>query len=90
MKSKTHILFFIILVFLGKFLFSQNIDSLKIELKKATQDTTQLRIYISLCNECDVKDNLIYAEPAMKLVDKLITNSKNDTITYAYDKLEGL
>jgi hypothetical protein len=52
-------------------------DSLKIELQKAKSDTIRLKIYESLCDECVVEDNLLYAEPLMKLLDKMILNSPN-------------
>ncbi|MEI6489486.1 MAG: SpoIIE family protein phosphatase [Bacteroidota bacterium] len=57
---------------------TKKMDSLKVELGKAKQDTTRLRIYKALCNECDVKDNLKYGEPAIKILDKLITLAKTD------------
>ena len=41
------------------------------ELAKAKEDTTKLRIYLALGEACDRKDNLLYAEPALKLVDDL-------------------
>ncbi|MEP7170613.1 MAG: tetratricopeptide repeat protein, partial [Bacteroidota bacterium] len=59
---------------------SQNkkIDSLLTELQKARYDTTRFRLYLALLEECDVKDNLKYAEPAVKLADKLLTQSTNE------------
>jgi serine phosphatase RsbU (regulator of sigma subunit) len=52
-------------------------DSLKVELIKAREDSVRLKIYELLCNECDVANNLLYAEPLMKLLDKMILNSPN-------------
>ncbi len=65
--------------------FAQNkvIDSLQAELTKTTDDTTRLKIYLALGQVCNVKDNLKYAQPALKLADKLIAhtfqnNKKNE------------
>jgi len=55
--------------------FAENkhkMDSLKMELKKAKSDTAKLRIYEALCNECDVKNNLLYALPEIEICDKLL------------------
>ncbi len=53
-------------------------DSLNLELKKAKQDTTRLRIYLALCDACDINDNLKYTEPLIKLLDKFIEEAPND------------
>jgi len=74
-------IFILILVFFGHGIgFAQNkkMDSLKVELKNAKQDTTRLRIYIALCDVCDVKDILIYAEPAVKIADTLLSKTTNE------------
>jgi adenylate cyclase len=53
-------------------------DSLKTELQKAKQDTTRLKIYLAMGDACEKKDNLLYAEPALKLVDKILSQTKDD------------
>jgi serine phosphatase RsbU (regulator of sigma subunit) len=53
----------------------QKMDSLKVELIKASEDSNRVKIYELLCRECDVENNLLYAEPLMILLDKLILNS---------------
>jgi serine phosphatase RsbU (regulator of sigma subunit) len=77
MKKK--ILHFVIMTLFHYPVLSQNrkLDSLKTELQKARQDTTQFRIYIALINVCDTKDNLKYAEPALELADKLLAKTTN-------------
>ncbi len=77
---KKTVLLFVLLNLFQHLSFSQNskTDSLKVELQKATQDTTRLRIYLALGNTCERKDNLLYAEPAVKLADKLILQISND------------
>ena len=52
-------------------------DSLNLALKNAKHDTTRLSLYFKLCEVCEVSDNLKYAEPALKLVDKLLMKNKN-------------
>lgn len=71
------IILFFLLVFTQKFCFSQNkfMDSLKTELQNAKHDTTRLLLYLALGDSCERKDNMLYAEPAVKLADKLL--SKN-------------
>ena len=54
------------------------VDSLENILKSTNQDTTRLNLYISLCNACDTKDNLKYAEPAVALADKLLEEVTNE------------
>ena len=63
----------VLLMSLQYLCFPQNriVDSLKTELANAKADTTKLKIYLSLGEACERKDNLLYAEPALKLVDKL-------------------
>lgn len=66
-----------VLSFFQQACFSQDksIDSLKAELKKAAQDTTRLKLYIELGTACERKDNLLYAEPALELADKLLSET---------------
>ena len=60
-----------------KFCFSQNriMDSLKTELQNAKQDTTRLRLFLALGEACERKDNMLYAEPAVELADKLLSQN---------------
>jgi hypothetical protein len=81
LEMKSRILAILVLLFLVQTaLLAQNkkMDSLKVELKNAKQDTTRLRIYLAICDACDVKDNLKYAEPAIDLVNKIIAETKKE------------
>ena len=62
--------------------FSQNrvMDSLNVLLKNAKEDTTKLRIYMALIQACEKKDNLLYAEPALNLVDKLLSKTQSEEV----------
>lgn len=77
---KKHLLFGVILFFCHFLSFSQEnkIDSLQKLLQNAKHDTLRLQLYLALCEECDIKDNLKYAEPAIKLADKLISEATNE------------
>ena len=80
---------FVFIVFLVQGIgFAQNkkMDSLNVELKKANKDTTRLRIYLALCDECEVNDNPIYAEPAINIIDKLLSNLKEEKVRISYLK----
>ena len=75
----------IFLVFLCLFQysgFSQNrkMDSLNVLLKNAKEDTTKLSIYMALSEACEKKDNLLYAEPALNLVDKLLIKKQDEEV----------
>ena len=86
---KIFILIFIIINLLNTESYGENkhkMDSLKMELQKSISDTTKLRIYIALCKECPINDNLLYAIPAEKLANKLLekktnTNEKRHILT---------
>ena len=56
---------------------SKTIDSLKQELKNAKQDTAKLRLYIALGETSTKKDKMLYAGPALQLIDKLLKNQQN-------------
>jgi len=62
--------------------FSQNkiVDSLNVLLKNASADTTKLRIYMALIEACEKKENLVYAEPALNLVDKLLSKTHSEKV----------
>ena len=73
--------FFLLLLFLLQHAcFSQirKIDSLTVLLKSAKEDTTKLRLYIALADASEKKDNLLYIEPALTLVDKLLLKTHAD------------
>jgi serine phosphatase RsbU (regulator of sigma subunit) len=53
-------------------------DLLNIALQNAKKDTTRLRIYQALCDECETKDNLKYGTTAITFADKLLLETKND------------
>ncbi|MFM6925887.1 MAG: tetratricopeptide repeat protein [Ferruginibacter sp.] len=54
--------------------FSQNrrMDSLNALLKITAADTTRLDIFMALGKTCNKKDKLLYASPALTLIDKLL------------------
>ena len=75
----------------ASFAQSKTMDSLQHELQQATQDTSRLKLYIALGDACDMKDNLLYAEPAMKIADKLlaITTDKEKRKSILKQKIEA-
>lgn len=54
-----------------------SIDSLQIILQNTKHDTTRLQLYLKLCDACNVKDNLKYAQPTLQLIDKLLAQTNN-------------
>ncbi|MFT3910260.1 MAG: tetratricopeptide repeat protein [Ferruginibacter sp.] len=80
------IIVFSFLLFLQYSCFSQNkaTDSLNILLSKAKEDTAKLGIYMALVEACERKDNLLYVEPALELVNRLLIKNhselKRDTL----------
>ena len=54
---------------------NKKMDSLQNLLNIAKDDTTRLKLYLALSYECNTKDNLKYAEPALQLADKLLSNT---------------
>ncbi len=81
MHSMKHFLFAFGFLYCSFFSFSQQnkIDSLQKLLQKAKHDTTRLHLYLKLGEFCDTKDNLKYAEPALQLADKLLSQTKDKT-----------
>lgn len=61
---------------------SKTVDSLNHLLSLAKTDTAKLDLYLKLCDKCDVKDNMKYAEPALDLATKLLQTAK-DSLTKA-------
>ncbi len=55
----------------------RKIDSLQNLLQAAKEDTARIRLYLSLAEVCDIKDNLKYAEPALQLTDKILAKAGN-------------
>jgi tetratricopeptide (TPR) repeat protein len=70
----------IALFFCGNLLFAQNktMDSLNALMNSAKQDSTRLQLYFKLLDACDISENVKYGEPAVKLCDKLIAQSKSE------------
>lgn len=52
-------------------------DSLEIRLTSAGSDSERLSIYLKLCENCRVNQNLNYAQPALALINKLLAKSKD-------------
>lgn len=77
--KRIHLLYLFSLVLLHTLVLAQNkkLDSLKALLNNAAHDSIRLRLYLNLCTECIVSDNLKYAEPALKLADKLLPLAQN-------------
>ena len=66
-------------------------DSLKNKLANAKEDTTKLKIYVALGEACDRKDNLLYTEPAQKLIDALFLNQHTaEERQKLFDQEQGL
>lgn len=56
---------------------NQKLDSLEMALQSAKHDTIKLNCYLKILEECDFENNLIYTEPALKLVDILLAKNTN-------------
>jgi two-component system, NtrC family, sensor kinase len=54
------------------------VDSLENVLMKLKDDTLKLRLYIKLCDVSEIKDYNKYTEPALKLAEKLLLNTKDE------------
>lgn len=65
-----HILFFIFLFLTGHSFFAQDIDSLKLALKNAKEDTTRVKIYVQLCELTEVNELADYVYPTISLCEK--------------------
>lgn len=50
----------------------KKMEQLNAQLQKTSSDTARIRLYLELCLECDIADNLKYAEPVLALTDKLL------------------
>jgi serine phosphatase RsbU (regulator of sigma subunit) len=55
----------------------QKMDSLKVLLQKAKEDTVKLNLYLDILQECDFENNLMHTQPALKLVDQLLEKNTN-------------
>ncbi len=58
----------------------KSIDSLLLEINATKQDTNKIKLYLKVCDLCEITDNIKYSEPIFKLTDKLLPTSK-DSIT---------
>jgi serine phosphatase RsbU (regulator of sigma subunit) len=54
-----------------------NIDSLRILLQNAKDDTTRISIYHEILDLCEIDDNLVFAQALMEIADKHIDQTKN-------------
>ncbi len=98
MKNKFPMFLFVILNLFQSVCFAQNkkMDSLKVELKNAKQDTTRLNIYKEICNNADETEQSKYITEYQSLADKLLAIAKDEKERkniivhkiYSYD-LEG-
>ena len=78
MNKLSPILSFLFLIFLNCGLCrSQNMDSLQLAFKTAKNDTTKLQVLIELSNQCQPNDILLYANPALELADKMLSDGSN-------------
>ena len=55
----------------------QIIDSLLQEINKTKSDTTKIKLYLRVCDLCDLSDNLKYAKPVINIIDKLLPLTKD-------------
>ncbi|MEO8149122.1 MAG: tetratricopeptide repeat protein [Bacteroidia bacterium] len=72
---------FILFCLLHKIALSGNlssVDSLLKVLANTKEDTIRLKTYLSLCEINEPEDNLKYAEPALQLADRLLSQTNND------------
>ncbi|HLA57293.1 MAG TPA: SpoIIE family protein phosphatase, partial [Puia sp.] len=79
-KRNSGILVFILLIvstFCGQ---NKKMDSLNLALRNAGNDTTRLQVYLELCEECNMKDNLKYALPAIKLTEELLSGHPDSEV----------
>ncbi len=58
----------------------KSIDSILLEINATKQDTNKIKLYLKVCDLCEITDNIKYSEPIFKLTDKLLPTSK-DSIT---------
>lgn len=58
----------------------KTIDSLLLALHQTKTDSSKINLYLKICELCEVGDNLKYATPVIKLIDKLLLNAK-DSLT---------
>ncbi len=57
-------------LFISHSVYAQNIDSLKLALKNAKNDTTKINLYIAISEWCDLNEIIDYANPAVELCEK--------------------
>ncbi|MCF8424127.1 MAG: SpoIIE family protein phosphatase [Bacteroidia bacterium] len=56
---------------------NKKIDSLEKIIRTVRVDTTKVKLYLQICELCDLTDNLKYSQPAIDLLDKLVTTEKD-------------
>ncbi len=62
-------------------MFSQSpVDSLKLLLKQAKEDTTRLKLYSQLSDVCEEKDIPLYSAPAIKLAEGILKNASSEPL----------
>ena len=87
MKNKLNILFSIILFLSGKTFFAQDVDSLKLALKKTKEDTTRVKIYVQLCELSEIEELPDCVYPLITLCEKNLTKySKGSYLHSFYNK----
>lgn len=73
----------LIFILFSKLLLSQStstIDSLKNLLKQTKADSTQLKLYTQLSENCEYKDIPLYTAPAIALADKILKTNLSNTL----------
>lgn len=63
----------------GVFANAQNLDSLKTLLKLTKQDTSLVKIYTSLSENCEIDEIESFARPAIEICEKNLTDTKLKT-----------
>ncbi len=71
----------------------RTIDSLLKSVNLSKSDTVKIKLYLTICDLCDVTDNLKYAEPIITLTDKLLPLTKdsltqNQLVKWRYKALD--
>ncbi|MDX2171714.1 MAG: tetratricopeptide repeat protein [Bacteroidota bacterium] len=76
-------IFFLTFFLIFELLLSQStptLDSLKNLLKNAKTDSTQLKLYTQLSENCEYKDIPLYTSPAIALADKILKTSSSNSL----------
>lgn len=91
MNSLTKILILCSFFLLTKFGFSQNptLDSLKLLLKTAKHDTTRVKLYFELNEQCEINDIGIYAKPGISICLENLKKEQTKELKFFYLKQLG-